>query len=167
MKSSEEAPALAPARIRPGRPSHLFNESISNRKSCDNNAEIENEFLVQGCIQGNQQAWEELIDKYKRLIFSIPIMTYGASPEDAADVFQAVCIELLHSLVKLKNVGSLRAWLITVTLRQSHRWKRKQANHLELDAMESKMVEGITAMLPADRLAQFEREQMVREVVEK
>lgn len=127
----------------------------------------ENEWLVRGCIQGNQRAWKELLDKYKRLIFSIPMITCGARPEDAADVFQAVCIEVLHSLPQLRNAGSLRAWLITVTLRQSYSWKKKQANHVELDALELDTIEGITAMLPADSLAEVEQAERVREVVAK
>jgi DNA-directed RNA polymerase specialized sigma24 family protein len=109
-----------------------MNETIGDQGSCDDSADAkENELLVRGCILGDQRAWEALIGKYKRLIFSIPMITYGARPEDAADVFQAVCIEVLHSLPQLKSAGSLRAWLITVTLRQSYGWKKKQANHLE------------------------------------
>lgn len=124
----------------------------------------EDEWLVQSCIRGDQQAWAELIDKYKRLIFSIPIK-YGASPEDAADVFQAVCIEVLNCLPQLKNVQSLRSWLITVTIRQSYRWKKKRSNHVELDAMEPEVAESIASTLPVETLAQFEQEQIVREIV--
>ncbi|HEY7402283.1 MAG TPA: sigma-70 family RNA polymerase sigma factor [Candidatus Angelobacter sp.] len=143
----------------------LVNEPAVERCSCNDGAEaIEDEWLVQGCLQGDQQAWEELIDKYKRLIFSIPIK-YGATPDDAADVFQAVCIEVLNSLPQLKSAQSLRSWLITVTIRQSYRWKKRQANHVELDAMEPDAAEGIASTSYADTLAQLEQEQIVREVV--
>lgn len=123
----------------------------------------EDERLVQGCLDGDQQAWESLIDKYKRLIYSIPFK-YGASPEDAADVFQAVCIEVFNSLPQLKNAESLRSWLITVAIRQSYRWKKKQANHVELDAMEPEVAEEIAAVPAA--IYQVEQEQIVRDVVE-
>jgi len=123
----------------------------------------EDERLVQGCLEGDQHAWESLIDKYKRLIYSIPFK-YGASPEDAADVFQAVCIEVFNSLPQLKNAGSLRSWLITVAIRQSYRWKKKQANHVELDAMEPEAAEEIAAVPAA--IYQAEQEQVVRDVVE-
>jgi RNA polymerase sigma factor (sigma-70 family) len=143
----------------------LMNEAVAEQCSCDNGVEAsEDEWLVQGCIQGDQHAWEELIDKYKRLIYSIPIR-YGAAPEDAADVFQAVCIEVLNSLPQLKSAQSLRSWLITVTIRQSYRWKKKQANHVELDAMEPDVAEGIAFITHADTLAQLEQEQIVRDVV--
>lgn len=134
---------------------------------CSDGVELnEDEWLVQGCLQGDPKAWENLIDKYKRLIYSIPVK-YGASSADAADVFQTVCIEVLHSLPQLKNVQSLRSWLITVSIRQSYRWKKKQSNHVELDAMEPEVAEGIAFTVPVETLAQLEQEQIVRDVVAK
>jgi RNA polymerase sigma factor (sigma-70 family) len=121
--------------------------------------------LVAGCLQGDQQAWETLIDKYKRLIYSIPFK-YGAGPEDAADVFQSVCIEVFNSLGQLKSADSLRSWLITVAVRQSYRWKKKQANHVELDAMEPDAAEELAASMP-ETVMQLQQEQIVREVVDK
>jgi|GEM_PF-450280 len=125
--------------------------------------ESEDERLVQGCLDGDQQAWGRLIDKYKRLIFSIPFK-YGASAEDAADVFQAVCIEVFNCLPQLKNASSLRSWLITVAVRQSYRWKQKQSNHVELDAMEPELAEEI-ATVP-ETMVQLQQEQIVRDVVD-
>src|ERR1700753_1659112 len=127
MKSSEMY-LPAPAAVIAASQTSLLNEAEIEQLYGQEEVELsEDEWLVQGCIQGNQQAWEELIDKYKRLIYSIPLK-YGASSADAADVFQAVCIEVLNSLPQIKNVQSLRSWLITVTIRQAYRWKRKQTN---------------------------------------
>jgi RNA polymerase sigma factor (sigma-70 family) len=166
MKSPEVYTPAAPAFIAATQPA-LLTETDIDLCSCNDGVETsEDEWLVQGCIQGDPRAWEELIDKYKRLIYSIPIK-YGASSADAADVFQAVCIEVLHSLPQLKKVQSLRSWLITVTIRQSYRWKRKQSNHVELDAMEPEVAEGIAFTPPSETLAQLEQEQIVREVVAK
>ena len=60
--------------------------------------------LVSECLQGNDEAWSALIDKYKRLIYSIPVK-YGFSPDEATDIFQAVCLELLSELPKLLHFG--------------------------------------------------------------
>lgn len=166
MKSSEML-APAAAEIIAGSQTALINEAELEQCFCNDGSETnEDEWLVQGCIRGDQQAWEELIDKYKRLIYSIPIK-YGASSADAADVFQAVCIEVLHGLPQLKNVQSLRSWLITVTIRQSYRWKRKQSNHVELDAMEPEVAAGIASTAPTETLVQLQEEQIVRDVVAK
>lgn len=131
---------------------------------CGDAANCEDARLVTACLQGDQQAWEALIDKYKRLIYSIPFK-YGAAPEDAADVFQSVCIEVFNSLGQLKNAESLRSWLITVAIRQSYRWKKKQSNHVELDAMEPEVAEELAAV--PETVLQIQQEQIVRDVVEK
>jgi RNA polymerase sigma factor (sigma-70 family) len=168
MKSSEvyTSTTTAPASVLAGQ-SPLLSETDIEQCFCNDGVEMsEDEWLVQGCIQGDAKAWEDLIDKYKRLIYSIPIK-YGASSTDAADVFQSVCIEVMNCLPQLKNVQSLRSWLITVTIRQSYRWKKKQSSHIELDAMEPDVAEGLASTPPAETLFQLEEEQIVRDVVAK
>src|SRR3982074_1147316 len=164
MKSSEVFTS-APAAV-VGQPA-LLNGPEIEQCLCNDGVELgEDEWRVHSWIQGDAKAWEDLIDKYKRLIFSIPIK-YGASSADAADVFQSVCIEVMNCLPQLKNVQSLRSWLITVTIRQSYRWKKKQSNHVELDAMEPEIAENLASTPPVETLAQLEEERMVRDVVAK
>ena len=50
--------------------------------------------LVKECLQGSEKAWSALVGRYKNLIFSIPVK-YGFSPDEASDIFQAVCLELM------------------------------------------------------------------------
>ncbi len=123
------------------------------------------ERLVRECIDGNEMAWGALIDKYKNLIFSIPIK-YGVSRDDAADLFQAVCLELLSELSNLRKAGSVRSWLITVTVRKTYRWKRKMRRRLENNVPEEDHEElSSTAPAPHEFIENLEREQMVREAV--
>ncbi len=124
------------------------------------------ERLVSECLSGNEQAWAALIDKYKNLIFSIPIR-YGAKQEDAADLFQAVCLEMFSELSNLRKTGSLRSWLITVTVHKSFHWKRKQRRRSEkevADVDEEDLSERVSAP-PPEFIEKLEREQMVRDAV--
>jgi DNA-directed RNA polymerase specialized sigma24 family protein len=43
--------------------------------------------LIRACREGDRRAWRSLLDKYERLVFSIPL-NYGLSREDAADIAQ-------------------------------------------------------------------------------
>jgi len=70
--------------------------------------------LVQKCLRGEEAAWSELVSKYKNLIFSIPIKR-GFSQEEAADVFQSVCLDLVNQLTSLREPRALAGWLIRVT----------------------------------------------------
>lgn len=74
--------------------------------------------LVGRCLKGDQNAWNDLVLRYERLIYSIA-RVLCPRPEDVSDVFQQVWLELYQQLGDLKNVGALPAWLITVTRRRS------------------------------------------------
>ncbi len=123
------------------------------------------ERLVSQCLQGDERAWSALIDRYKNLIFSIPIK-YGASREDAADLFQAVCLELFSELPKLRKAGALRSWLMTITIHKAFHWKKKQRRQSDVE-MRGMDQEHLEKSVPESRafIEELEREQMVRDAV--
>lgn len=118
--------------------------------------------LVRACLNGDERAWSALIQKYKNLIFSIPVK-YGASPEDAADIFQSVCMELFTELPRLRDPGAFRSWLITVTAHQAFHWKRKTRRRGE-EALSSEEETLASAPSP-DLVEQVEQEQVLREAI--
>lgn len=119
--------------------------------------------LVAACLAGSEEAWATLVHRYKNLIYSIPLR-YGAEPADAADIFQAVCIELFQELPRLRNADTLRSWLVTVAAHQSYHWKRRRLRKAEKE-VEGLEEEALPAVLPPDVAAELEREQLVREAV--
>jgi RNA polymerase sigma factor (sigma-70 family) len=125
----------------------------------------EDERLVQECLGGDERAWNTLIDKYKRLIYSVPVK-YGFSPDDAGDIFQNVCIDLFTNLSKLRKIESLRSWLITVATHKCFHWKKQQKNDVELDAMEQEMAEELAAA-PVVVMQEVQEEQAVRDAIDR
>jgi RNA polymerase sigma factor (sigma-70 family) len=119
--------------------------------------------LVRECIGGNEEAWGALIDKYKRLIFSIP-MKYGLSQADAADVFQNVCLDLLSELPKLREPKALPKWIMQVTSHRCLRQKR-QAQRLELAGDDDKPLDGEVAPIAERILCEAAEEQSLRDAV--
>jgi RNA polymerase sigma factor (sigma-70 family) len=119
--------------------------------------------LVQECLQGNESAWSALIDKYKGLIFSIPIK-YGFSQEDSADIFQSVCVHLLAELSRIREPSALASWLIQVT--------RNTCFHRKQDQMRYPMEEIDERRLQEDRpqaealISQVQEEQLLRRILE-
>ena len=124
------------------------------------------ERLVGECLRGNDEAWAALIDKYKNLIFSIPLK-YGATREDAADLFQAVCLEIFSELSNLRNPGALRSWLIKVTVHKCFHWKRKQRqrSEKEVEGMDQEDLGEKVAAASPEFIEQLEREQKIRDAV--
>ena len=96
--------------------------------------EISDHALVSECLNGDQQAWTQLLDRHKRLIYA-STARFGFDAQDRHDVFQAVCVQILKSLHSLRNVSSLRHWVLTISLRQCYvLLKRKRAERgQELD----------------------------------
>ena len=106
------------------RPASLETDSTAESTRQEHPAAWPDERLVRECVNGSEEAWSALIDKYKRLIFSIPIK-YGLSSDDATDIFQNVCVELLSSLPKLREPKALPKWIMQVTAHKCFREKKR------------------------------------------
>jgi RNA polymerase sigma factor (sigma-70 family) len=128
--------------------------------SVDDSQAWSNARLVKECIQGNEEAWSALIDKYKRLIFSIPVK-YGFSQDDATDIFQAVCLELLSELPKLREPNALPKWIIQITSHKCFHFKRQQ-QRLELTDPASPVFDQNVAPKADTVLHQAEEEEKLR-----
>jgi RNA polymerase sigma factor (sigma-70 family) len=125
----------------------------------------DDERLVRACLDGDERAWSALIDKYQNLIFSIPLK-FGASRADAADMLQAVCLELYAELPRLRQSAALRGWLITVTAHKASRWKQRHVRRAEqeLTEIDADRLEATDPVAP-DAIEQAQREQAVRDAV--
>ncbi len=76
--------------------------------------------LIDACLKGMDQAWEALLVRYQRLIYSIPLR-YGLPEHDANDIFQNVSLLLLENLARLRDRERLGAWLVITTRRECWR----------------------------------------------
>ena len=84
--------------------------------------------LIRACRSGNARAWERLLDKYERLVFSISLR-YGLTTDDAADVTQITFTILLQNLNTLPDEIRLSSWLVTVARRRT--WRLLARNRRE------------------------------------
>ena len=117
--------------------------------------------LIQACRGGNQDAWDELIDRYGRLVYSIP-RRYGFCDADAEDVFQDVFTILYRKLDTIRDHARLASWLIRVTHRECYRVGKQSGRYVELDEMIQDVGEP-----SAPEAAQWERQQIVREALDR
>ena len=104
--------------------------SITTRPAPPNN---ENMRLVRECLDGDPNAWAELVNKYKNLIFSVPIK-YGLTRDEAADIFQDVCVKLLSDLKNVRDPQALPKWIIQVTSHNCFHYKIKRNRFVSSDA---------------------------------
>lgn len=123
------------------------------------------ERLIALCLKGDQQAWSDLVDKYKNLIYSIPIKL--GMYNDAADIFQSVCIDMLADLAKLREPRALPKWLMQVCYHRCLEQRRRASKQLPLADEDADKIPADTsnAPIPEEMFAQLQREQLVRDVV--
>jgi RNA polymerase sigma factor (sigma-70 family) len=79
--------------------------------------------LVTRASNGEQQAWDALVDRYAPLIWSI-CRRYRLSSADTDDVGQTVWLHLVDQLDHLRDPAALPGWLATTTQRECLRIRR-------------------------------------------
>jgi RNA polymerase sigma factor (sigma-70 family) len=139
----------------------------ATRRAPERPDDSSDERLIGRCLNGDQEAWSALIDKYKNLIYSIPIKL--GMHQDAADIFQSVCVDLLSELPNLREHRALPKWLMQTCYHKCLRCQRAAERMVAL-APESSDPE---VMLPAASdddlpeyiLVQLEQEQILRDAI--
>lgn len=122
------------------------------------------EKLIKACLKGDAEAWAALIDKYKNLIYSIPIK-FGMY-QDAPDIFQAVCVDLMSELPNLREHRALPKWLIQTCYHKCLQQRRVAGRLVELEPEHAeKPSDNVDHPLPEQMLVQLEQEQLLRAVV--
>ena len=83
-------------------------------------SDLSDEALVERCRAGEQAAWVTLVERFQRLVYTVP-RRMGLGEGDSADVFQHAFSRLFESLPRIEDPGRVRAWLVTTARRESLR----------------------------------------------
>lgn len=122
------------------------------------------ERLIALCLKGDQAAWADLVEKYKNLIYSIPSKL--GMYDEAADIFQSVCVDLLSDLPKLREPKALPKWLMQVSYHKCLQHRSRARRQVQIEDEDAERLPGNSdSPLPEEMLVQLQREQMVRDVV--
>jgi len=123
--------------------------------------------LVRACTQSDQTAWEALVQRYQRLISSIPRRS-GLDEDAAADVFQRVFTTLVEHLDRLEQPDRLSAWVVTAAKRETWRASRRAAMARATHAPEKHAVGVVdTDLLAEDEIVRMEAQVTLRRAVDR
>lgn len=109
--------------------------------------------LLTACRAGDPEAWELLVERYERLVFSVALRN-GVTREEAADITQMTFIALLESIGKLREEQRVASWLMSVARRLAWRQRRRSDR-------ERLGLEGVS--WPDDAIATWERVAVIQE----
>jgi RNA polymerase sigma factor (sigma-70 family) len=73
--------------------------------------------LVARCRAGDQDAWNELVNRFSRYVYAITTRIYRLESHDADDVFQEVFTRTYERLDELRDDAAVRPWIGTLTRR--------------------------------------------------
>ena len=79
--------------------------------------------LVARAAQGDQIAWNDIVERYAPLVWSI-CARYRLTGQDVEDVGQTVWLRLVEQLGKLREPAALPGWIATTTQRECVRVSR-------------------------------------------
>ena len=116
--------------------------------------------LVRRCLQGEQGAWDALVDRYADLIHAIARRS-GLDGALAEDVVQEVFLRLFRNLRRLRDGARVRGWIAMTARRESWRVARHTRSSRERAEQAGEMRSQIAAPLPDEALASEERRHLV------
>ncbi len=82
------------------------------------------EQLLLACRAGDEGAWEALLRRYQRLIYTVPRRA-GLDEDAASEIFQEVFTTLLENIDSIEQPSRLQAWLVTTARRKTWRHVRR------------------------------------------
>jgi RNA polymerase sigma factor (sigma-70 family) len=84
--------------------------------------------LVAACQRGESAAWDEVLDQYGRLIWSVPLRL-GLHPEEAEEVFQRTWVAMVEGVGKLRQPDRLVSWIAGTARNQTLRLLDEKSRH--------------------------------------
>jgi RNA polymerase sigma-70 factor (ECF subfamily) len=84
--------------------------------------------LLQGLRQGEEAAYEALIQRYEHPIFSL-VSRLADNPADAADVVQDVFIKIFRNVGSFRGDSSLKTWIYRIAVNQARNQRRWFGRH--------------------------------------
>ena len=97
-------------------------------------AELSTPALLSRAADGDGSAWEELVDRHARLVWSV-LRSYRLDDATAADVFQTVWLRLVEQVDRIREPERLAAWLATTARREALRVLRRGAREAPTEAL--------------------------------
>jgi RNA polymerase sigma factor (sigma-70 family) len=120
--------------------------------------------VVHRAAAGDQQAWNQLVDRFSKLLWSIT-SGYRLSQADAADVLQTTWLRLLEHLDSVRDPERLGSWLATTTRRECLRTLRRANRLVPTDDDTRLAPEPDPTPGPEAALLQSERDQQLRQAL--
>jgi len=93
---------------------------------------MDDETLVQRCLEGDREAFGEIVSRYERPLFHVALRTLG-NAEDARDATQSAFVKAWLHLRQFDRSRRLFSWLYRIALNEALNRLRARRQTVDLD----------------------------------
>src|SRR5712691_11782651 len=125
------------------------------------------EALIQRCLQGDQFAWDAIVQQYRRKVFNVAYKFVGRH-EEAEDLTQDIFIKIFKSLGTFDRRANFQTWLISVSRNlciDHYRRVRKEREAIDREIDPADVSTAALSGGPLDALEQRDRVALLREAL--
>lgn len=130
---------------------------------------LTDEELVRVYLEGDREAFEELVRRYQSVVLNMACRLLG-NRHEAADVCQEVFILLLRKLGTFRGEAKFSTWLYRISLNACHDHARRSRRHLSLSESPGEDMPEMEQLIPDEGVkgpeARMEREEVRKKVQE-
>jgi RNA polymerase sigma-70 factor (ECF subfamily) len=123
--------------------------------------------IISQVLQGQQQAYATLVDRYQNYVFTI-VLRYVKGREDAEEVAQDIFVKAYRSLADFKGNSKFSTWLYTVTTTTCITFLRKK--RLDTHSLDNEKVfavaDNMDSGVRANQIEQKSRVTMVNAAIQ-
>lgn len=92
-------------------------------------SQLNEQDLIQACVQGNERAQRQLYEKHSRVMFGI-CLRYSNSYEEAKDILQDGFVKVFTKMGQFGFQGSFEGWMKRIFVNTALEYYRSQKNHM-------------------------------------
>lgn len=125
----------------------------------------EDDGLVRAAKRGDAQAFEELVNRYKEVVFAT-VVAIANDLDAAQDIAQETFVRAWFGIERLDDSGSFGAWLRTIARNRSLTWIERRGCEPQWETMEpDQLADG--GRSPEDTAEREERNRVVRHALQR
>jgi RNA polymerase sigma-70 factor (ECF subfamily) len=125
------------------------------------------ETLIQRCLRGDQQAWEQIVQQYWRKVFNVAYK-FVAKHDEAEDLTQDIFLKIFKSLDTFDRRANFQTWLISISRNlciDHYRSVRKERETIDRDIDANELAPASHDGGPVAALEQRDRVTLLRQAL--
>ena len=123
--------------------------------------------LIQRCLGGDQQAWEDIVRQHRRKVFNIAYKFTGRHDE-AEDLTQDIFLKIFKSLHTFDRRANFQTWLVSVSRNlciDHYRSVRKERETIDRDVDAGELTPAAPGQSAYPALEQRDRVELLRKAM--